>query len=160
MLKQIKLMKRQLNKFKTVKQSVIEAVNMFPSERHNDVLFDKWNLKDVLAHLNHWMIHDIDCLTALKENREPFWELNVDEFNKRGIEERKDKPWDEIYQEFILLGDQLITLYETLPSELWDVPIWKERKLTAKGFLEDDIAHWEGEHLGDLKEKLQMVVVS
>jgi len=148
-------MKNKIEKFKRIRQSVKDLIDQFPENHRLDVLFDQWNLKDIVAHLNNWMVHDIDCLTALKEGREPYWEPDVDEFNRKGIEERKSIIWEKIYKEFIDLGDNLINIYETLPDNLWGKSIWQKYKnQTAHRFLDDDISHWESEHLGDLREKL------
>jgi hypothetical protein len=149
-------MPEEFAKLIQAKQTLISTIDKFPESQRLAVLFDTWNLKDIVAHLSNWMVHDIECLSALKEGKEPYWEPDVDGFNAKGIEIRKNKSWEEVYKEFIALGNNLLNIYETLPENLWEVPIWKTRKdQTARRFLKDDIWHWETEHLGDLQEKLQ-----
>lgn len=144
-------MKDKINELIDIKTQLVETIGHFSSQRREEKLFDKWSLKDVLAHLNIWMIHDIDCLKALREGKEPYWEPDIDEFNTRGVDERKNKNWNEVFKEFEDLSHQLIEVYKTLPNELWNKPIWKGRKQTAKRFLYDDIGHWRDEHLMEIK---------
>lgn len=147
-------MNKKIEKFNSVRDEFISLADRFPEEKRLDILFSDWSLKDVVSHLSNWMVHDIDCLTALKEGREPYWEPEIEEFNKKGIEARKGKNWEEIYKEFIDLGNELSSLYKTLPDNLWGKPIWKGRNETAMKFLEEDIDHLQNEHLPELKEKL------
>ncbi len=151
-------MMQPIEEFNSVSQKITQILENFPSESRTKILFDKWSLKDVIAHLNNWMVHDIDCLTALKENREPYWEPDVDEFNRKGTEERKGIVWGSLLTEFLTLKNTLLNIYKTLPNDLWDKPIWKDKHENARLFLEEDINHWKGEHLGVLKKKLEEVM--
>ena len=153
-------MNERVEKFEGIRNEVISVVDRFPKERRLDILFGDWSLKDVVAHLNNWMTHYITCLKALKEDKEPYWEPEVNEFNRKGIEARKEMGWEEVYKEFVDLGEELLKLYSTLSDNLWNKPIWKGKSETAERFLEEDISHWEGEHLGDLKEKLKKIIGS
>ena len=148
-------MDKKIQEFIKIRNEVVSTINSFSKEKRLVVLFDQWSLKDVIAHLSNWMVHDIDCIKALRENREPYWEPEVDKFNRKGFEARKDKDWTEVYKEFIDLGNQLIDLYKTLPDNLWDKPIWLNKSETAQKFLEENISHWKTEHLGSLIEKLR-----
>jgi hypothetical protein len=140
-------MKDKINTFKEIKDELTKATTRFSSQQREEKVFDKWSLKDVVAHLSNWMIHDTDCLKALKKGKEPYWEPDVDEFNKKGVESRKNRAWDEVYKEFIDLGNELINLYETLPGELREKQIWEGKNQTARRFLQEDIEHWRDEHL-------------
>ena len=151
-------MNKRVEKFEGIRNEVTSVINRFPKEERLDVLFGDWSLKDIVAHLNNWMIHDINCLKALKEGKEPYWEPEVNEFNRIGIEARKAMGWEEVYKEFVDLGEELLKLYSTLSDNLWNKPIWKGKSETAERFLEEDISHWEGEHLGDLKGKLKKII--
>jgi hypothetical protein len=153
-------MKTKIAKLKSIGQKITSLLEEFPKDRHQDILFDQWSLKDIVAHLSNWMVHDISCLKALTEGKEPYWEQDVDDFNAKGVALRKDKTWDEVFNEFLTLRDTLIRLYENIPQDLWDKPIWKDKGETANRFLDEDIAHWEGEHLGDFKEKMQIATSS
>ncbi len=144
---------KKLTQFKQINQNIKALIDQFPENQTADILVDKWSLKDIVAHLNNWLVHDIDCLTALKEGREPYWEPDVDTFNAQGIVKRKAQSWQQIYTEFVTLGNNLVSIYETLPNNLWNKPIWKNKKeQTAHKFLDEDILHWE-EHLDEIQEK-------
>lgn len=146
-------MQDKINQFKKVREDILLFVSKYPADKREQALFDKWSLKDVIAHLSNWLVHDIDCLRALKEGREPYWEPDVDDFNKRGIEQRKSLSWDDVFNEFSNLSDELIKIYETLPNDLWEKEIWEGRKQTANRFLREDIEHWRDEHLIEIIHK-------
>ncbi len=146
-------MQDKIDQFNKLREKIIYFAGIYPIDKRKVAIFDKWSLKDVLAHLSNWVVHDIDCLEALKEGREPYWEPDVDEFNARGIEERKDKSWNEVFDEFSNLSKKLVEIYETLPNDLWERDIWKGRGQTAKRFLHEDIEHWRNEHLTEIIHK-------
>lgn len=140
-------MQDKIDQLKKVRADILHFASQYPADKREIAIFDKWSLKDVIAHLSNWIVHDIDCLEALKEGREPYWEPDVDEFNARGVKERKSKSWNEIFDEFGNLSQKLVEIYEKLPDDLWEKDIWKGRGQTAKRFLHEDIEHWRNEHL-------------
>ncbi len=143
-------MQDEINKFKRLREDMLILISKYPPSKRGKVLFGKWSLKDVLAHLNTWMVHDIDCLKSLKEGREPYWEPDVDDFNKRGVEQRKGLSWDDVFIEFGNLSDNLTRLYEALPSDLWKKEVWKGSNQTGERFLRENIDHWQNEHLAEM----------
>ncbi|KKT39829.1 hypothetical protein A3K29_00605 [Candidatus Collierbacteria bacterium RIFOXYB2_FULL_46_14] len=148
--------KKLLGEFEKVKEEITRLVGDFPEESRTKIIFDKWSLKDVTAHLSNWMVHDIDCLEKLKKGVEPYWEPSTEEFNRKGIEARKNNTWEEVYGELVRAGNRLTEIYNTLPENLWDKPIWKGYGLTARKFLLQDIDHWSKEHVEELKRKLEL----
>lgn len=141
---------QQLQATQTQLKAVIDE---FPESKREETLFDKWSLKDVLAHINHWYMHDLNCLRDLKKGKEPYWAPDVNEYNQEGIESRKNKSWDEIYNEFVSLGSGLVEQYESLPSDLWEIRFWKNRKFTPKKFIKIDIEHLGPEHLPEIQKR-------
>jgi len=142
-----------IEKVEGVRYKVKNLIDRFPANKREAVLFDKWSLKDVVAHLNTWMVHDIDCLENLMRGAEPYWEPDVDKFNEEGVSTRKSKSWEEVYDEFVFLVEKLNRVYRQLPEDLFEVNIWKNHDETAVKFLEGEIRHWEGEHV-PLLEKI------
>lgn len=134
------------------RRKVKDLIDRFPPEKRERMLFDKWSLKDVVAHLNTWMVHDIDCLENLKRGVELYWEPDVDEFNERGVGLRRSNSWVEVYAEFTSLIKKLESLYRELPEELFEVNIWKDHGETVVKFLEGDIKHLESEHIPALEK--------
>jgi|GEM_PF-2492785 len=146
-----------LREFKKIYKETKDLVNEFPQEKREEILFDKWSLKDVLAHFSNWVEHDLSCFRALEEGKEPFWVPNIDEYNKQGVLDRENKKWEDIYAEFSMLFNQLIIKYETLPENLWGEKFWGSREFTPRKFLEGDIKHLGKDHLPQLKKVKTMV---
>lgn len=136
-----------LNKFKKISNELDNMIQKFPSERRDEVVFDKWSLKNVVSHLNHWMTHNINCLEALKQGKTPYWQPDTDEYNRQGVEKRKDLKWEDVYSEFLTLKDKQISSYKSLPRELYEKKFWDERRHTPLSFLSNDISHWKDEHI-------------
>ncbi|MEK7524988.1 MAG: hypothetical protein AAB548_01290 [Patescibacteria group bacterium] len=144
-----------IEKTENVRNRVRDLVDHFPPEKREEILYDRWSLKDVVAHLNTWMIHDVGCLESLMKGIEPYWEPDVDEFNERGVSARRDKSWEDVYVEFVLLMEKLNRIYRQLPEDLFEMKIWKDHDETAVKFLEGEITHWEGEHIPLLEKTLK-----
>ena len=139
-----------LNIFKGISDELDDLIQKFPPEKREEIVFDKWSLKNVVSHLNHWMIHDIDCLENLLRGSEPYWEPDVEDFNQKGVEVRKNKSWDEIYSEFLELKEKMVTLYKELPVDLRAKKFWTDRHENPTEFLKEDINHWRDEHVVSL----------
>lgn len=134
-----------------VQSEITDVINRFSVEKRLQKLFGRWSLRDIIAHINGWMVHDIDCLNHLKQNKEPYWEPDIDDFNEKTVLERQGWSWDRIYKEFLSLNNELISLYKSLPLNLWNTQIWANHSLTAAKFLDDDISHLLNEHLPQIK---------
>lgn len=143
--------KVKVQDFKKIADNLETLILDFPEDKRENIIFDRWSLKDVISHLNHWMVHDIDCLTALLDGKVPFWESDVETFNTRGIEKRRDLTWNKVFNEFLMLKKKLINLYESIDGHLINERIWPDRNQTPLRFVEDDIKHWKGEHLAQLE---------
>lgn len=96
-----------IDKFKALHQQYNDLVNEFPIENREKVLFDKWSLKDILAHVTGW--NDLNAAHAVDVSQgiEPEWVADVDKYNDEQVSKRKDLSWDEVYNEFIKSGDAL-----------------------------------------------------
>lgn len=145
---------RHLTKFKEIEDKLQILILKFPANRREEIIFDKWSLKNVVSHLSHWMDHDIFCLNSFLNNIEPFWEPNVEEFNSKGVETRKDKKWEEVFSEFVELKSKLLNLYSKIPSNLVNKKIWEDHNETPLSFLNEDVIHWQNEHIKQLEEFL------
>jgi hypothetical protein len=138
-----------IEELETTRKKIVELLEVFPVEKRDEILFDKWSLKDVVAHLSNWIIHDLECIAALVSGTEPHWEPSMDEFNHRGVRERRLQTWKVVVDEYKSLNNELIEKYKTLPDDLWDIPIWKGYGLTCRKFVTKDIEH-NTEHLNEL----------
>lgn len=143
--------KNNIQLFKKISDELEFLILKFPKEKREEVIFDKWSLKNIVSHLNHWMTHDIDCLTSLLNGQIPFWEPDVEVFNAKGIDQRKNIPWDVIFSEFVGLKGKLIELYESIDENFINKKIWPDKNQTPLRFLDDDINHWRDEHINQLE---------
>ncbi len=141
-----------LDEFKKISDEFGTLTQKFPAEKREEIVFDKWSLKNVISHLNHWMIHDIDCLNALLDNKVPYWEPNVEEFNQKGVILRSNNSWNQVYLEFVDLKQRLIDLYSNYPEYLRNDRIWPDKSETPTRFLEENIKHWRNEHIVSLND--------
>jgi hypothetical protein len=144
---------KKISEFKSLIEKTIEYINKFPENMRETMIFDAWTLKDVVAHLNHWAQHDLNCLYALKNDEEPYWAPDVDLYNQEGVTARKNNSWEEVYTEFKKLTESVISELENLPDELWNKKFWSDRRFTPKLFLDIDIDHYKNEHLPELERE-------
>lgn len=131
-------------------------LNVFPEEMREDKLFPKWSLKDFVAHLTGWAVLDLEFLAALRIGEEPSWEPNIDEFNDRSVQARKNRSWEEVYEEFVTSYLRLLEAYQKLPALLWKKKFRHDQSLTPEENLQEDIEHL-GEHLAQIREVLRRI---
>jgi len=140
-------MRGLIEELKNSRLSLIRAVDNFPKHRREEILFNKWSLKDVMAHVSGWDIATIDLLKKIKKGKTPEWIGSIYEFNKRSVEKRKKWNWQKVYKEFVRVGKEIIEEYGNVPEELWEKKVWKNRSFTPKKFIKIDIRHYRDEHL-------------
>lgn len=145
----------KISRFEEISDRLEDLILQFPDQKREEIVFDRWSLKNVVSHLNHWMIHDIDCLTSLQNGKVPHWEEDVEMFNSKGVEKRSELSWDTVFSEFRLLRERLISLYSSLDSKLLDKKIWPDKRETPRKFLDEDINHWQNEHVIALENYLK-----
>ncbi|OGY39448.1 MAG: hypothetical protein A2391_01545 [Candidatus Brennerbacteria bacterium RIFOXYB1_FULL_41_13] len=140
-------MKKLLKEFRQSRKSLFSAIKRFPIRFREEVLFDKWSLKDVVAHINGWDVLTIEAIKTFKKSRFPKWGTTVAEFNKISVLKRKKWSWNKVFAEFKKLGVQIHKEYSSLPEELWNKKIYRNRSFTPKTFLKIDIHRYAKEHL-------------
>jgi hypothetical protein len=139
---------------KKVRLELISAIDKFPKEKREEILFDKWSLKDILSHLSGWDKFTIQKINEFLNGKIPRWEISIDKFNDLNVTKNKNKPWNEIYDEFVKLSLQNIKSYKIIPTTKHDSLIWKDKKYTPKKFLMIDIDHYKNEHLSKILKVL------
>lgn len=140
-------MKILIEDFKKARRLVIQAVKDFPEDRRKEILFDEWDLKDLLAHMSGWMVSATDNVKHVKKGKIPPWVGGIDDFNKESVEKRKNWGWNKVYKEILKTSEDFIKEYESLPSELERIVYWSGRNFTPKKILEIEIKHWKITHL-------------
>jgi len=148
-------MNRLLEEFKKVREDFIEIINKFPVNKREEVLFDKWNLRQVLAHMQRWDNCLSDNVDYLKQGKEPPFYGKVNDFNAVSQDLCKDWDWNKTYEEFLKGGERLIKTYKSLPENLWNQRFWKDKNSTPLKFLKIVTNHYKEEHLPLLKGALK-----
>jgi len=138
---------------KKLQQEIINIVDKFPTQKRKEILFDQWSLKDVLTHLCGWDELTVNAINNLKNGQLSVWGKSVDEMNRSSTGLRKDKSWDDIYNEFVDNSQKLVDIYNNLPDDLWEKPLYSDKKFSPTKFIKIDIDHYQ-EHLEIIKEKL------
>lgn len=144
-----------LGDFKKVREEFIEIINKFPINKREETLFDKWNLRQVLAHMQRWDNCLSDNVDYLLKGKEPPFYGKVDDFNAVSQGFCKEWDWDKTYKEFLKGGERLIKTYEGLAETLWSHKFWKDKNRTPEKFLKIVTNHYKEEHLPTVKKILE-----
>lgn len=140
-----------INKFMELHQQYMDLVNKFPVEDREKVLFDKWSLKDVLAHVIGWNDLNTEHVIDVAQGTEPEWVADVDKYNDQQVNKRKSFSWEKVYDEFVQSGERLADTFQELPGEIWDKKCGYEKRYTPRAYLEHMIEHYEKEHIPQLE---------
>jgi hypothetical protein len=146
-----------VSQFEEVRAEFLDVLRQFPARNRSRILFGKWSLKDVVAHLTGWDQYFVDILISLQAGEEPPYWGNMDKFNEASVQKRRKKPWRAVYDEFVDAGDEFIRCYTQLPTELRDARFWKGRSYTPIRILEIDIHHYAVSHLKPIKKALARI---
>ena len=151
-------MKDLINELEKARKEFISLVNNFPLEKRELVLFDEWNLKNILSHLSGWGAYQTDALKQLKsgEKIKPSKNLKAS-INDAFVFERKDWDWDMVYKEFFKLSQQLVNEYRNLSKELWRESIYENKKETVEDFIKIEIIHLNKTHTSQIKSVLKSI---
>jgi len=137
-----------LEEFKKIREEFIQVVDKFPKEKRERLLFDQWNLKQVLIHMARWD----NCLS---DNVEFLLKGKEDDFNASSQELCKDWDWEKTYSEFLKGGERLIKTYEALAENHWTKKFWKDKNSTPEKFLKIVTKHYSEEHLPMVRKILE-----
>lgn len=153
-------MKILVSEFKQARKNFIRLINTFPKERIELILFNKWNLKNILAHLSGWAKYQKDTLRQLKKGIKIEVSKNLkDSINNDFVASREKWHWDRVYHEFLKLSRDLIKEYESLPAGLWKNKIYHDKKDTVEDFIKIEINHYSKTHGPKIKEVLENLKV-
>ena len=151
-------MKKLIEDFKKARLALIQALDSFPKEKREEVLFGEWTLKDLVAHLSGWNIAGAKAVRSLKQGKVPPWAGKISEFNKLNVRKRKNWSWEKTYQELLKASKEFIEEYENLPEELWEKRYWPKKDYTPKKILMIELKHYRETHLPQIlkfKQKSQ-----
>ncbi|OGH12049.1 MAG: hypothetical protein A2857_03570 [Candidatus Levybacteria bacterium RIFCSPHIGHO2_01_FULL_36_15] len=147
-------MKNLVDEYIKVRLEFIEIVNKFPENKRGEILFDKWSLKDTIAHLSGWAAHQIEVLEDIKNNKVPKYPGHSKDYNNNEVSRRSKWSWKKVYKEFISCSNQLVNKYSHLPKSLVNKRIWPEKRFTPRIYFEFEIEHYTKTHLPQIKKIL------
>lgn len=140
-------MEKLIEDFKKARLVFIQALDNFPKDKRRSVLFDKWSLKDMVAHVSGWSIAGANAVRSLKQGKTPPWVESIYQFNKLNVQKRKDWSWERIYKELVKVSQEFVEEYESLPEELWEKKYWPKRTYTPLKIFRIELKHYRETHL-------------
>ncbi|OGL53247.1 hypothetical protein A3K55_02015 [Candidatus Shapirobacteria bacterium RBG_13_44_7] len=143
----------KVDNLKSLRKELIDTIDAFPVAKREEILFDKWSLKDIIAHLSGWNIFTTESIQKFKSGNLSLWGGKVCDFNQKSINHRQHFNWQQTYDEFINSSREMIQEYESLSPDLSNQKIWPDKNYTSAKFLKIDINHYQ-EHLEKIKEQL------
>jgi len=135
-------MQENIEKLEAIRTEIIHVLSKVKPDDRTRITSDSWNIKDIISHLNNWLVLDIDHLESLKQSKEAYWEPDMEKFNTGGVAQRKTRDWQDVRQEFSQLNQKIIDLYRSLSEDLWHKTFTKTHSLTPEESLKEEINHW------------------
>ncbi len=80
---------------------------------------DGWCARDVVAHLNGWLVEGEALLIALRDDTYERKQYDFDAFNANSVAVRQHMAWAAVLDEFKRTHTALIALADSLPEEKW-----------------------------------------
>lgn len=144
-------MKKKIKELEEICDEMVKVIHNFPKDKIEVILFDKWSLKDVIAHINGWNKQKIFELDSLLEGKDVEKISDFDAFNENSVNDRKNVSWDIVFQEFVDSCRDLVEAYDSIPAEQVDVGVWPGSTMTPRVWLQIDLDHMKLEHLPEIK---------
>jgi len=145
----------KIEAFKKLHEEFIRLVDRFPVNRRKEILFDKWNLQDVLIHLTAWNKRDALGFQLAFKDKIPIDlfipDEDLDKFNAKVIAQAKNLTWDVIYNNFVKSGYELIESAKRLPVSKWTTTVDGAKKIPLTKDFEYSIEHYRDEHIPQLR---------
>jgi hypothetical protein len=147
-------MDQPISRFVEARSRLLDALQRFPSRHRNDVLFDQWSLKDLVAHLTGWDQYFAAILASLQEGQEPpFWG-KLREFNEASVGKRRALSWKKVHGEFVAAGDGFIRAYGELSPKTAHTKFWNGKSYTPARIIDINAHHYGESHLPEIEAML------
>ncbi len=138
-------------------EELIDLVKKFPSDKREVALFDRWSLKDMLAHFSGWNTLDTYHTECVRDGENFEWIYDEDAFNAEEVAKRKNLNWEEVFEEFDQSGKRMVEVFKTLPDDAWDRKCGPDGKYSPRSFLESHVEHYNESHILPIKEVLKKI---
>ena len=148
-------MKNNIQTFIHLHQQLLKLVEKMPEAKRNQPLFNKWDLKDILAHLTAWNKLNAYHTQCAQQNQNFKWVADTDEFNKNNIQKAKNKTWEQVINNFNTSAENLINTFKNLPEQSWDKKCGPQNKYSPRIFLQCSIDHYQTEHIPQIHKALK-----
>lgn len=150
-------MENLIEEYKKARKNLIKTIEKVPENKKEEILLDEWSLKNLISHLSGWAEYQVDILEEFKKGNQAEKEKGLkNSINIDFVEKRKNLTWNEVYNEFLELSDKLIKSYESLPENLWNKKIYREKDIAAADFIEIEITHYNNTHVPQIKKALNV----
>jgi hypothetical protein len=151
------MLDERISEFRRVRAILLDVLDQYPDDRVDEVLFDEWSLKSVVAHLSGWDRYFTDILRDLESGRKALYWGSIQEFNEGSVAHRIDLNWSDVYKEFIEAGEAFIESYRQASPSLVEEKFWANRSYTPAEILEVNIHHYAESHLPQLEAGLAII---
>ena len=145
-----------VQQFRNLHKELIGYVSQVGLDDRERVLFDRWSLKDVLAHITAWNKIDASGFQQAIEGQQHLSifipDDEMDEFNARAVEQARILPWGQVYDEFVKSGEELANAAMQLSAPNWDTTTTDpKREVTLRKDFGWSIEHYRDEHIPQLR---------
>lgn len=145
-------MKDLIDRFKQARNDFIKIINQISPNKREIVCAGDWTAKNILSHLIGWTDFQNNILKDFMEGKRPVYFSNILQYNTESVNKRRLFSWNKVCEELLDSTDQLIIKYKELSEDLWNKPIWKDKKATPVKLIEIETRHYLGEHLDQIKK--------
>ena len=144
-------MNKIITQFTDARNQLLSAVEHVDDTKASEVIFDKWNLKQVVSHLIGWDQFLLQSIADYRQNKKPAWYGDIQSFNQHSVSSCSSKIWSEIIAEYQQVGDNLLKQFQD--SAILDQKIWPKKSTTPISFLKT-LTHHSQQHLDKIKHQL------
>lgn len=160
---EMKGMEKFIEKFKETHREILKILELSSSILQKKI--KNWTVKDAIGHIISWRKEILKIMKGVlrEENPEPEWDYflktqeDLDKWNEREINTRKDKNPEELKRELEFLLNEWISFLQNINEEMFDKefqPPW-EGKTTIRECIEIEIEHTKG-HLKKITEIIKV----
>ncbi|MEN3044473.1 MAG: DinB family protein [Candidatus Hydrothermales bacterium] len=152
----MKEIEKFLKELEEINKEIIEILNMAPSILEKKI--KNWSIKDAIAHIISWKREILEIMKKTQEGKFKWnyflkTQKDIDEWNEREINKRKNFSALELKEELEKVSNELILFLKTLDEKMLKKefePPW-EGKTTIFECIEAQIEH-SREHLEKIKK--------
>jgi len=143
------------------RREILSLVDVIPpAERTQRPVCGIWAMKDLIGHLTDWELVGVNGMQQLAAGQTPEFDRPIhdfDAFNAANAAARQDQPWEEVWEAFTAVRQNLLALFDQLPEVDLQRPVpapWG-RTIPAYVWMQVWMAH-DHEHAVDVRHALSL----